>query len=880
MKQREERKISGRALRHLSSKLYGEDRRRNLTAAAAVAMSAMLVIVALSTILTASAQMRRQRQMLLGTQAEGIYFYINGMAYHALKNSECFDDVRLVSKLGTWETDVSKGSINTLYYAEEETAGWNFNVLEEGHWPSDIDEIVVDRNFVEANGGDIRVGSRIQIILKVFSGETKKEVVVTGICAANDALEENRIYVTETLGREIMEDVNTRSPEESIDAGGYYRIVYCRFEPGKYTSEELKEILEEAIGISKENINAVVTPNAGNHLAAGALVLVVCLSALVSVCAGLMVYTIYYISAVKNAARYGQLKLLGVTEGQIKKIVFWHALRQYAAGFPTGCILGVVFAYVLMPMVSAFAGLANAVPILRISYFLCAAFVSLAVVLLGAQKPMRILAEVPPIHAARIVEAGGKKVKRIQSKCFTNGGFARKNIRRRAKKTVLVATSAAVVLVVFVCTMNVVNSLNVDALMQNFNQFADITIATEDVLQYTLESSNGLRQLKENWISDNMGNDLLEIFDGMDVTFHYDLSMVGFLYGEEAEKLCNIVLGDNYREGIGESNVMVNRALEYQNKRTGILVEYQYRFYEYGQVKEFEVYEGSIDREKFESGQYVLAVAQDGAGESLYHAGDTISLYSEYPEDAETKEHWERNEDGHYVYFDALPRKNYEVLAVVGDSYRRKMYNGDAHMDASLEFIFPMQSMSEMPQKPGLFMVTMDAEDAETLEHVEPLVAKYLATKGGTDISYRSRSVYKKKLEQFGMTLTLIGDGLAALVGVMFVVSFLNSSVSSIAERREEFATLQAIGMTRRRLIQILKMENLYTVLAAVIPGYLIGQLVSFVAIHLLSSQISYFVWKADLISGILLAAVICGLVMVYPNRRTDIGTARGVVHL
>lgn len=293
MKQREERKISGRALRHLSSKLYGEDRRRNLTAAAAVAMSTMLVIVALSTILTASAQMRRQRQMLLGTQAEGIYFYINGMAYHALKNSECFDDVRLVSKLGTWETDVSKGSINTLYYAEEETAGWNFNVLEEGHWPSDIDEIVVDRNFVEANGGDIRVGSRIQIILKVFSGETKKEVVVTGICAANDALEENRIYVTETLGREIMEDVNTRSPEESIDAGGYYRIVYCRFEPGKYTSEELKEILEEAIGISKENINAVVTPNAGNHLAAGALVLVVCLSALVSVCAGLMVYTIY-----------------------------------------------------------------------------------------------------------------------------------------------------------------------------------------------------------------------------------------------------------------------------------------------------------------------------------------------------------------------------------------------------------------------------------------------------------------------------------------------------------------------------------------------------------------------------------------------------------
>ena len=277
MKKRGERKVSGRALRNLSSKLYRADRRRNLTAVAAIAMSAMLVIVVLSTILTVSEIVRRQEQMVMGTQAEGMYLGVSYYWYECLRDSGHFDDVRLVYQMGTWETDDSAGNTNIIYYADEETAGWNFNGLEKGNWPFGMDEIAVDKNFVEANGGELRVGSHVQMTLKTASAETKKEVVVTGICAANDAQGENRVYVSEKF---LMGD-----------RSGNYMNAYCRFEPGKYTDKDLKGFLsniqQDAVVI------AFVNPNAGDRPGTGTLVLVVCLASLASVCAGLMVYTIY-----------------------------------------------------------------------------------------------------------------------------------------------------------------------------------------------------------------------------------------------------------------------------------------------------------------------------------------------------------------------------------------------------------------------------------------------------------------------------------------------------------------------------------------------------------------------------------------------------------
>ncbi len=46
---------------------------------------------------------------------------------------------------------------------------------------------------------------------------------------------------------------------------------------------------------------------------------------------------------------------------------------------------------------------------------------------------------------------------------------------------------------------------------------------------------------------------------------------------------------------------------------------------------------------------------------------------------------------------------------------------------------------------------------------------------------------------------------------------------------------LEQFGMIRGRLVMVLRLENLYTVLAAAVPGYIMGQIVSFAVIRALT---------------------------------------------
>lgn len=862
----QEWKVSDRMIKNIASKLYHADRRRNITAIVSIALSAMMVVAVFSTITSITTLMRRNQQMVFGSQAEAIYMYCpNTYWQQLLRDSGYFDEVTYAVYMGDYETDMSPENGNNILYTDEKTAGWNFNEVVEGRWPQKDGEVAVDEHFIENHGGDVHVGDVIHIRLITAMEEIEQEAVVSGICTANEELNEARIYVSEEFF------INHPS--------GNNLITYCRFENGMYTDEDLTNILNEILAREYEARGlefiewepfTVINPAAGDELSAGAMVLLGGLVSITVICAGLMVYTIYYISSVKNVVQYGQLKLIGVTEKQIRSIVRRHALRQYVTGLPIGCLIGVMFGYVLMPVMASYAGLSGKQTLmLKPEYFLYAAVLSFIVVYIGTNKPMHILSQTPPVHTVGFTDSHKEKAGRVHSVRFTPGRFARKNIRKRRKKTVLVVTSVSIVMLIFVTTMNIIHSMNVDALIAQFNLFADMEIASDQMLR--LMDIGGTGNVEE--IPGELRAELKKVSEGMETVYHYNLYAYSFLYDEDAEKYSDILLNNaDYQEDLEEDStareILIPRAKAYREKGTPILVQQSYRFYDYNQISDFEVFEGEIDKEKYESGEYVLAVAMDGYGNTCYHAGDVVRLYEEFPEKLDTTQ----DENGRYILYDSLPMKEYTVMAVVSDTYQNQMAWGDAHT-VGFEYILPTQLMGSFWEQPELFMVTMDAPDADTLARVEPEVRACLKRMGGEDIvSIRSRSTYKEGLDRFAMQIGLIGNGLAVLVGVMALVNFLNSTVSGIAERKEEFSTLQAIGMMKRLLLKVLRLENLYTVLWAVIPGFLIGQLVSAVIIWKVSESLPYFRWNGTILPGILLAGVIILIAIIYPNRRTDVG--------
>lgn len=865
----QERKVSDRMIKSIASRLYHTDRRRNITAIVAIALSAMMVIVAFSTIMSITALTRRNQQMTFGSQAEGVYMYCPNVYWpELLRNSGYFDDVSYVVYMGTYETNMAQENGNYFLYTDEKTAGWNFNEIMEGRWPQKDGEIAVDEDFIENNGGDVHVGDVIPIKLITAAQEVEQDAVVCGICSANDALDEARVYVSEEF---FVRDYS-----------GFRLETYCRFENGKYTGEDLENILNEVLsreyearGLAYQKWEpfTVINPAAGDKLSAGAAALLGGLISITIICAGLMVYTIYYISGVKSVVQYGQLKLIGVTEKQIRSIVRRHALRQYVTGVPIGCLAGVIFGHVLMPVMAIYAGFGRKQTLmLKPEYFLYAAALSYVVVCFGTSRPMRILSQTPPIHAVGFTDSRKEKIVRVHSAQFTPGRFARKNIRKRRKKTMFVVTSVGIVMLIFVMTMNIIHSLNVDALIEQFNLFADIEIAADQTLRFM--DTGGTGNVEE--IPGELCAELEKVSKGLETVCHYNLYAFSFLYDEDAEKYCKIVLDHvGYQEGLAEDGVeremLIPRAQAYREKGTPIPVQQNYRFYDYDQISEFEVFEGAVDREKYESGEYVLAVAMDGYGDTYYHAGDVVRLYDEFPGEIDNT----RDENGRYTFYDSLHTKEYTVLAVVSDTYQNQMAWGDKHT-GGFEYILPTKLMDNFWKQPELFLVTMNAPDVDTLARVEPEVRACLERMGGEDIvSIRSRGTYKEGLERFAMEIGLIGNGLAFLVGVMALVNFLNSTVSGIAERKEEFSTLQAIGMMKRLLLKVLRLENLYTVLWAIVPGFLLGQLVSAAAINKISETIPYFKWNGTVLPGLLLAVVIILIAIIYPNRRTDVGDRR-----
>ena len=74
-------------------------------------------------------------------------------------------------------------------------------------------------------------------------------------------------------------------------------------------------------------------------------------------------------------------------------------------------------------------------------------------------------------------------------------------------------------------------------------------------------------------------------------------------------------------------------------------------------------------------------------------------------------------------------------------------------------------------------------------------------------------------LEQMKQTVTSIqtvGYSLAAMIFLIGTLNIVNTALSSAAERKREFAMLEAVGMTDRQLMRMLLTESLYSGIAAV----------------------------------------------------------------
>ena len=113
---------------------------------------------------------------------------------------------------------------------------------------------------------------------------------------------------------------------------------------------------------------------------------------------------------------------------------------------------------------------------------------------------------------------------------------------------------------------------------------------------------------------------------------------------------------------------------------------------------------------------------------------------------------------------------------------------------------------------------------------------------------YESRQTLADQFYQLTELFLLVGGVLTFIVGLIGILNFINSILTGIVTRQQEFAMLEAIGMTKRQLSKMLVLEGVYYALGTIVFSMVFGCLFSFTALRVLTNgmwfmQYHFVIW-------------------------------------
>jgi putative ABC transport system permease protein len=306
---------------------------------------------------------------------------------------------------------VAYGNEDYFLHQEEKTF--------QGSVPQSGNEIILPQNYIDFIGKTYQVGDTITLDLTGTGIE--KEYTLTGIL--NDAKESNGyfIYVNKKLAHNI--------------AGDTFQVTaYTRFNTDAISSKAILDFADSVIqdtGIEEGQVNlteyfAVMS----GAIKSGIPIPVPLLAILTAILAATIVYGIFYTKITKNVQMFGQLRTVGMTKRQIKRMARKEG-RQYAlAGIPIGLIVGLLIGFIGCP-----GGFRLKITLV---YAVIIAVVAFITVNIAIFKPVRVAMNTSPVEGSKyLVYSGKAKSSRKLHRKLTPFNLAKINIQRNKQKAIL-----------------------------------------------------------------------------------------------------------------------------------------------------------------------------------------------------------------------------------------------------------------------------------------------------------------------------------------------------------------------------------------------------------------------------------------------------------
>ena len=461
----------------LAKKSLQSEKRRNLMVVIAVALAAFLICFTgiVSTSLT-----QMQRNQVVDTY-EAVWLGVEENDIETLKGLPEFERVGGYYMLGE---ELSEQGYHASYvYCDAqmmEIAKAQMELLE-GRVPEKANEVVVSEYFLSTYGNNAKIGDTVTLDTESFHGD----YVVTGIMDSVNEKEANTCAI-------ILSNA-ALTGWKGFDPTGYR--AYVHFKNSDQLGEELmtsycREIAEEyQLPMPKMNSKyfAYASKSFDFALMAGVI-------ALVLIGGYIVIQSIFRISINDKIQSYGQLRTIGATPKQIKRIVKNEGRKLGSIGILIGTVLGICGGFLL------FSKGFNAVS--YVATVILTLISSWLMVSISIRKPVKIAAGISPIEAVRFTPA--QKAIRSRKKNIklnpVSMGIA--NFKRDRKKTISIVASLSIGGILLMVVSSIVLVRSPEQIARLYFPDSDYKIYLQDLSEEMLVKGNPLNEeLKQEVLS-------------------------------------------------------------------------------------------------------------------------------------------------------------------------------------------------------------------------------------------------------------------------------------------------------------------------------------------------------------------------------------------
>ena len=394
--------------------------------------------------------------------------------------------------------------------------------LLEGRVPEKANEVVVSEYFLSTYGNNAKIGDTVTLDTESFHGD----YVVTGIMDSVNEKEANTCAII--LSKAALTEWN------GFDPAGYR--AYVHFKNSDQLGEELitsycREIAEEY---------ELPTPSMNNRYFTYAskqpfddFTLMAGVIALVLIGGYIVIQSIFRISINDKIRSYGQLRTIGATPKQIKRIVKNEGRKLGSIGILIGTVLGVCGGFLL------FSKGFNAVS--YVATVILTLISSWIMVSVSIRKPVKIAAGISPIEAVHFTPAQKDIRSRKKNIKLNPVSMGIANFKRDRKKTVAIVASLSLGGIILLVVSSIVLLRSPEALARQIYPYGDykIYLHSELAVEEAMAAGNPLNEkLKQEILAIDGVTDVITKRQSLHINYRAN--------GIDEAGWCDILTEQNY----------------------------------------------------------------------------------------------------------------------------------------------------------------------------------------------------------------------------------------------------------------------------------------------------------------------------------------------